>query len=430
MKKLLVLAVAVLTVVQFNISSFAVGSDGFANPVVSARSMALGYTGVARTGDPAAAWFNPALATDQNGSAVQLGLGAVSIDSHYSGTGTSANSETDYLPIPNFYTAIPFAEKLAFTFGVNTPFGLSTKWPEDSAVRYDATSSNLTHVQFNPSLAFKLNEMLSFGAGIVYSVSDASLQKKVPVTLLNSSPSPDGNLKMTANGHGWGYNLGMSVKPAENHQIGVNYRSRIHTELSGTTKVSGLSGTIGALAGSEFSADTKTDLTMPDTLMLGYTYSPGKWSFELDGEYAAWSCVDGLNLDFTSMPANPVDQGLLAAGAKQDFDYHNTWNFAFGTNYKLNDVWDLRGGLTHFGQVGPDHTYTPAIPGGERNAITLGFGINKPSFSIDFGYDYTWVVDRTITAGETTLPLAAVGTYKTQIQGFSASYTYKWGGKS
>jgi long-chain fatty acid transport protein len=336
-----------------------------------------------------------------------------------------------------FYTVFPIKGKFSFTFGINSPFGLATEWPADSAVRYEATKSNLIHLQFNPSLAYAVNDKFSLGAGVVYAYSDATLEKKVNTTGINFSkfgdgtPRPDSDSKVTGNGDGWGYNLGLLFKPAEQHKIGVSYRSRIKTTITGTTELNGLSGAIVSSGGAapDYKVDTKASLPLPESLMLGYAFNPGKWTFELDGEYMGWGSVDKLRLNYSG-GSNSTNNTLLAAGAEQDFDYHNIWNFGFGTNYKLNEIWDLRGGLFHYNKAGPDHSFNPAIPDSERSGVMVGFGFNKPSYAIDFAANYDWAVDRNITANEHDNPLtySSVGKFKTSLYLISLGYTYKFGG--
>ena len=79
------------------------------------------------------------------------------------GNGGNAGALT---PVPNFYYAMDAGDKLKFGIGINAPFGLKTEYDPTWIGRFQAIKSEIKTVNINPSLAYKLNDMVSLGAGI------------------------------------------------------------------------------------------------------------------------------------------------------------------------------------------------------------------------------------------------------------------------
>ena len=129
----------------------------------------------------------------------------------------------DFL-IPNaYYTRTTSDGYIAYGVGIFAPFGLGQEYENKntSIFRNQITKIDLQTVVVNPTIAFKINEYLSVGAGIDWMWGQAKLEK-TPVApgvgnLYNSELKGDGDA--------WGYNFGVLLKPTENFRIGANYRS-------------------------------------------------------------------------------------------------------------------------------------------------------------------------------------------------------------
>ena len=89
-------------------------------------------------------------------------------------------------------------------------------------------------------------DRFSVGAGIIYSRADVTLSKSVDFgALLFSNPATrplpfarpqaaDGFAEIQGDDNGFGWTVGVNVKPIDQLAIGVSYRSEIDYELSGT----------------------------------------------------------------------------------------------------------------------------------------------------------------------------------------------------
>lgn len=438
MRKWFALVCAVISVNQL---SWAVGGAAYSNQVLGSKAygMGLAFAGVAD--DASAVYFNPAGLVQIDRPTLAYGLALEPLDSDYtakssviaaggSADGTTTSMESFTPVVPHFYAVIPFKNKLTFGFGINSPYGLETHWSQTGPLRYAATDTEVVYINFNPTLAYKLNDSLSFAAGLVYGINPTSeMSKKI-----NYAPyggTSDGNQKLTGDGDGWGYNLGVLLKPAERHSVGISYRSEIEFDVEGELEITNINGALAGPAyfnGSSYRAEAETELKQPQSVILGYGYRPGKWTFAIDGEWIGFSSIKKTSLKFSG--SNPNADGIINNPNNSVFirDWQNTWNLGLGANYMFNDRWEGRFGYFHHPSVVPEQTWDPSIPDSSKNGYTLGGSFNLPNFSVDLLYNLVEFHKRTIVnSNNTTGGGTANGTYETLAHIFSITFTNRFG---
>src|SRR3990167_465886 len=130
------------------------------------------HSGAAAQADTAATiFYNPAGATHLNHQQISFGGAVIALETRFNGTAggisvTNATGDSTNI-VPNFSHALPFKNnRWAFAFSVTTPFGLSTKYQNVDFVNTLATKTELNTVNFNPSLAYAINQYLSVGLGL------------------------------------------------------------------------------------------------------------------------------------------------------------------------------------------------------------------------------------------------------------------------
>ncbi|MHB8942098.1 MAG: OmpP1/FadL family transporter, partial [Desulfobacteria bacterium] len=168
----------VLLVLLFTAStSFAAG---FRLPEAGAKAMGMGFAFTAQADDPSAIYFNPAGLTQLKGQNVMVGLTYVRENGgEFTGTTpvdntTAIKNETQKslnFFIPNmYYTKTNASTGFAYGVGIFAPFGLGQEYndKDTSIFRNQVTKIDLMTVVVNPTIAFKVNEFLSVGAGVDY----------------------------------------------------------------------------------------------------------------------------------------------------------------------------------------------------------------------------------------------------------------------
>jgi len=436
MKKLVVFAILIAL---SEAHLWAVGSGAFGNQVVGTKALGMGNTFVATADDPSAVFFNPAGLTQINSPSISLGVTPLLFNTNYkSDPGTKEEAETQNPIIPNLYITSPFMDnKWALGFGIYTPYGLKTKWKEDGLLRYIATESELQVLHFNPTISYQINDKFSVGGGAVYERISADLKSRLNLTGLNSSLraqlslppviSPDGGKRLEGDGEGWGYNIGLLYVPVKEHRFGFSYRSEIKSRLEGTTQLSYLSDLSEAVfGGTNYNINTRTDFDIPQSIMIGYAFAPGNWTFEVDTEWVDYSKFDKTLLSFMG-ESDATRLSILDVGNPINRKWNDTWNFGWGANYKFNETWQARGGYYLYPNVIPESTWDPSIPEGTRNGFTLGGSFKHKAFIIDLAYNFLYFAKRTIHNNIGVESLSTVnGEYKSISQAFSMSITYNF----
>jgi long-chain fatty acid transport protein len=128
--------------------------------------------------------------------------------------------------VPNGFFAMDISPALRFGIALNAPFGLTTEYETGWRGRAIALESAIKTVNINPSLAYKVSNTFSIGAGVNVQRIDAKLSSDV--TALNGT----GIFTLKADDVGYGYNLGATFQPSPSTRVGIHYRSSIKPRLS------------------------------------------------------------------------------------------------------------------------------------------------------------------------------------------------------
>lgn len=408
---------------------FALGSGAFSNEAsISARANAMGYAFSGLADDVSAAYYNPAALTSQKGSGLMVGASALDLSSrHTAPSGSTDKSEKDQPVIPYFYASYSKdGSPFAFGLGVNSPFGLITKWKDDSFSKYYATKTELLMYQINPSIAYGVNKNLSVAVGADYiNLYDVELNQRIVNLDLSLNPTAnDGNGRLEGDGRGWGYNASVFWK-SDKHSIGLGYRSQINVIVEGKTTLSNLSGaTAFAFTGSPFISGfetrTTTEIKLPQRWLLGYAYKVNdRWVITADYEWAGWSADQEMRFSY--------DQNNALLPQSIPRKWRDTNNVGIGSEWKATEKVDLRFGFLAFEDVVPSSTLDSTVPDSSRIALTTGAGIHFSDTRVDLGYSAIFFHNRSVTnnAGNTFASMS--GKYETMINVVGLSVSHKWG---
>jgi len=230
---------------------------GFALKEQSAKALGNAFAGAtAGAEDVTYMYFNPAGLTrhDESQAAVVLSYiipkgetNNATTSPNVGGEASSGDAAEDAL-VPAFYGMWSVSPDLKFAIGVNTPFGLTTKYSPTWAGRFDAVESAIMTVNVNPTVAYRFNESLSVGAGVQIQYIDGTL----------SNMSNLGLAEVNGNDWGYGANIGLLYEFSEATRIGVSYRSQISHTIKGDLTVG------GAVA-----SNANADFTAPDLFSIG-----------------------------------------------------------------------------------------------------------------------------------------------------------------
>src|SRR5690606_27671246 len=131
---------------------------------------------------------------------------------------------------------------------------------------------------------------------------------------------------------GFGYTVGVQLKPLPTTTIGLSYKSEAHHNLDGKIQVTTLAGaTVAAL-----SSNGSAKLTTPDHATLGIAHEVNdRLTVQAQATWFGWNNFDKITAF--------RDSGAVASNVFQG--YQNTMAYALGAEYKVNDTWKVRGGI-------------------------------------------------------------------------------------
>jgi long-chain fatty acid transport protein len=400
-------------------------AGGFAIGTQSGSGTGNAFSGGAAVADDASvAWSNPAgmsllpsgkqvtfaghllkpsFKFQDQGSTIPLALGA--------GNGGDGG---DWALVPNGFFTMEVNPQVRFGVALNVPFGLKTEYDSGWRGQLTALKSEIKTININPSVAYKLNNSVSIGAGVSVQKIEAELSSFSGVGAL-------GNAVLEADDVGYGFNVGLMFQPDANMRIGLTYRSTIKYELEGTARFTGA-------AGAPFNGNIRADLKVPDSASLSYFRTVGpKWEVMADITWTGWSSVKRLDVIRTTTSAGG------AAGSTFNsliFNWTDTWRFGIGANYKLDSQTKLRFGIALDETPTNDVDRTPRLP--DQDRTWLAFGIQyKPSKAgtLEVGYAHEVIRDARVSVATSVGPTptgSLTGTFENRADILSIQYSHSF----
>jgi long-chain fatty acid transport protein len=410
-KTLTVVAAMMLGIVVFSSASF---GAGFTLPDQDAAAMGMASAFVGQADNPSAVWYNPAGMTQLDGTRISGGvIGIYPVLTHENNTinpGTTDVSKREIHVPFNLYATNKLSDTAAFGLGINNPFGLTTNWDQNaSSTRYVATFTNLVTTEFNPNIAFKLNNSLSIALGIAYVHLRATLEKITP-----TSPFTDANFRLSGDADGWGVNAALKYRASNAVNLGLSYRSRIKEDVEGTADVNG----------TPLSGNAKTSITLPDLIQFGVSYKASDdLTLNADMDYTMWSTFDRL----------VIESNVPQFNTTEEHQWKDVWSLRVGGQYALSDQWKLRTGYLYDQSPVKEAYFETRIPDADRQGVSFGVGYATGNITIDAAYMYLRFNNRTISNSQMDdaavtpkAPNALNGDYKStaQLAGITVGYKF------
>lgn len=412
--------------------TYAVGSGGFEVAINGARALSKSNAVTADPEDPSTIAFNPAGLTELGGNQVTMGVGGVLPFYEYDGiNGTNEDSSVTLSPVPSFFTSFSTPiESLKVGSGVNSPFGLQTKYDSDGSFKYSTYFNELITIDYHLSAALKIAPWLSIGGGWEYVEADLKQVGKLNSNFITSTVIPgttglaDAPFELDVDGHGYGYNLGALFQLSDTQRLGIFYHSQIRLKLTGEISVDTLQGLVlpAIFGGSSFNTGADTDITLPSSVTVGYNIQLNeKWGWSLDFAWTDWSTFD--QVDVLLGTTNVVLNGLEPVNE----DFNDTVSVYTAASYKFNDTWTGSFGYFFLEMAANEDNYSNVIPDGDRHAVTLGIQFNQKKYSIDAAYLLEFIDEVSIENNVgLTNGTSIDGNYSGLVHVFTLGATYRY----
>jgi len=183
--------------------------------------------------------------------------------------------------------------------------------------------------------------------------------------------------------------------------------------------------------GATYSADATSSITLPQSVIGGYAFKPNsRWTLVADYEWTQWNVFQSQNIAIQESAPNRL--ALLTGNGSNVSttvrDWHNVSAVGAGTNFKLNNAWQFRGGYAYYERTTPTQTFVPDVPDSAVHLVTLGFSRSWERLVFDFAFNGFFYADRNVTNTVGNNVGASInGTYTNFTPAISMSLTYKFG---
>jgi len=167
-----------------------VSAAGFAVTERSVKGLGGAFAGGAAAEDASTIYYNPAGMTRLTGSQLDLGASVIAYSFQLTDNGsTTVTGQTlsggnggdggTTKAIPLLFFSQDISDDLKIGIGVTVPFGLGTEYDADWVGRYHTIKSDILTLDINPSVAYRIHNMLSIGVGVSMQYVDAELTNAI-----------------------------------------------------------------------------------------------------------------------------------------------------------------------------------------------------------------------------------------------------------
>ena len=377
-------------------------ASGFGYYEHGAKATAMAGAFVARADDVTAVFYNPAGIAFLDGTNVHLGMHPINLNFTSKFAGITTDDTNKWLTPASAFFSSKLNDSISYGFGFYVPFGLTVDWPDEWIGRPISYHTALRSYYLQPTIAFKVNEQFSVGAGvnIVYSKVELSriTVQQIPISPLLPPLSVHVDTVVEATGNGYGVNLGMLYKVNPKFNLGLSYKSEIDIDYDGDvdftptpTGIPLVDATVGAIFTDQ---NVRSNIKMPQILAVGAMFKASeRFSFEVDVQWTGWSSFEKLEFDF--------DNDLLDAADVNNWE--DVWTLRVGGEYLVSPDWAVRAGYIYDPAAIPASTLKSLLPDAARNELTFGIGYDTHEsccwgrLALDCAVQYIWTKGRTST---------------------------------
>ena len=390
-------------------------ASGFQLMDHSASGLGVAFAGMAAAAqDASTAYWNPAAMSQLPGVQAAAALIYIAPKTEFKDSGLSVPGSArlgdggdggENAWVPAAYVTWMLSPQWSVGLAVNVPYGLETKWDTPWAGQLFAVKSQIETLNLNPSLSFKVNDMLSLGAGFSYERIKATLTSAVGVSP-PGFPTPIAKIE----GDDWelGWNIGALVDFRQGTRLGLTYRSTIDYTLAGQFTVPGMRLPVNA------------DVKVPDTfsVALSHQFTPDTRVLA-DWTWTGWDSIQDL----------PIVYALTGTEINNtELKFEDSWRAGLGVEHQLNPSWLLRGGVAYDHTPVQDAYRTPRLPDEDRTWLAFGVRYQPERNSawwVDVSYSHIWVDDAESNLREPRRG-ALLGTYEADIDIVAAQISLRY----
>jgi len=379
-----------------------------ANPTDTAFAGA-GVAG--RAQDAGTVFSNPAGMTRFNDTAMLASGGLTFVrapfnpDSGNTISGTDG-SATGFVPFGSFAYIYPVSDQLKLGISFQNNFGLALDWGTNWVGRYSSTQASIFAPQLQPTIAYKVNDWLSVGAGagLTLGYLDAKLRVKNPTL------PGDGKMEIEDTDFAVQGNFGIMLNPSPSTRIGLRYLTETSLDFEDDPHFSRTELPLTNLIN-----DLDLGIKMPQSVMLGVFHDLNdKWAILGSVGWEEWSEFGHVH----------VSVGPFLPGVTENLKFDDTYHVGIGAQYQYDSKWRYSAGVSYDSALSDGAHRSPVIPMGEMFRFGGGVEYKKRSdLTVGAAMDIMWEGDLSLNASSDGGTIS--GEYENVFLAFLAVYA-KW----
>jgi len=365
---------------------------------------------VARANDAGTVFSNPAGMTRFDEAEMMAGGIGVFIPADFdtgpnnTADGSSRGINKRVVPAGSFAYVRPLSDKLKVGVSAHNYFGLALDWDDSWIGRYSSVNVAVLAPQVQPTVAYKVNDWLSVGAGAALTLG--YLKDKMRVESIPPG-GDDGKLRISDTDFAVQYNFGVMLEPWEHTRIGIRYLSETDLDFEDDPDVSGVA--LPPLPGAKLDLGIK----MPQQVHAAIHH---QWNDKvaLLGS-VGWE-------EFSEFGKIQVEGNATGINTSLDEDFRDVWHFGIGTEYQYKPKWELTAGFSYDTSMSTDRTRPIVIPLGNMYRYAIGVKHQKRE-DLTLGGGLTFIWEGNLPVKDTS---AGVSGKYTNVSIWIASVYARW----
>lgn len=339
--------------------------------------------------------------------------------------------------VPIAYYVRRINDEWVFGIGANAPFGLATDYDPDWVGRYQGVYSQVSTLNLNPSLGWKINDNWSLGFGLNVMHFRVKLTNMVdygavcfgnvnPLTCnaLGLTPqSHDGYAEIEGDSWGYGFNIG-ALWQNESTRVGLHYRSQVDQDLEGDSRFEGAPDIFTA-QGLFINQGITAEFTTPETISLSVVHEINEdWVLSADVTRTGWDTFEEIRVVYANYDPTA---GTGQPPTVQPEHWEDVMRYSVGVDWRYNEQWTFRSGVALDNTPVTDEFRTVRLPDDDRTWLSFGATWHMSENSeMDFGYAHLFIDDNIPFAETGSQGDTVTGVYEASADIIGAEYRYRF----
>lgn len=332
--------------------------------------------------------------------------------------------------VPILYYAQRLNDDWVFGMGVNAPFGLATDYDPNWIGRYQGVYSQVSTLNLNPSLGWRIDDNWSLGFGLDVMNFRVKLTNVVdygavcygtvnPVTCNALGLNPqghDGYAEIEGDSWGYGFNIG-ALWQNETTRVGLHYRSRVKQDLEGDSRFENAPDVFTA-QNVFVNTGIKADFETPETISLSIVHAFNEdWTISGDITRTGWDTFQEIRVQYDSNQPDTV----------QPENWKDVTRYSVGVDWQFSDDWTFRSGVALDQSPVEDQYRTVRLPDDDRTWLSFGATWHLSEASeMDFGYAHLFISDNIPFAETGSQGDTVTGTYEASADIAGVAFRYRF----